>query len=258
MHRFLQIWNIFFAGRYIIMLMGLFSIYSGLIYNDMFGKSLNIFGSSWRSKYDMATIHENLDFQLDPKVAYSQNPYPFGIDPIWSLSKENQIVFLNSFKMKMSIIFGVSQMLFGVLMSLTNFVFFKEYPVIYLQFIPQIIFMCSIFVYLALLMFMKWFMYSTHNSTSTAESCAPQILITFINMMMFRSGELKEPNCVTPYMYDGQEMTQKVLLLLALVCVPIMLLGKPLMEKRKRKLVRSSATYTIFLRNIKMSHSTPI
>jgi V-type H+-transporting ATPase subunit a len=42
-----EIFNTFFHGRYLIFLMGVFSVYTGLLYNDVFSKSLNVFGSSW-------------------------------------------------------------------------------------------------------------------------------------------------------------------------------------------------------------------
>lgn len=83
----LQIWNIFFGGRYIILLMGLFSMYTGLIYNDIFSKSLNIFGSSWRTNYNITTMQSNKLLQLNPDSEdYLQTPYPFGIDPVWQVT----------------------------------------------------------------------------------------------------------------------------------------------------------------------------
>lgn len=103
--------------------MGLFSMYTGLIYNDMFSKSLNIFGSYWSVNN---VTKKNIEFidephMLDPaKEDYLKYPYPFGLDPVWQLAK-NKIIFQNAYKMKISIIFGVIHMLFGVFMSLQNY-----------------------------------------------------------------------------------------------------------------------------------------
>lgn len=80
-----EIWNIFFAGRYIILLMGCFSIYTGFIYNDVFSKSVNIFGSEWyvNMTKEHAMSHEHFD--LNPDKSFQENPYPVGVDPVWQV-----------------------------------------------------------------------------------------------------------------------------------------------------------------------------
>ncbi|XP_026321938.1 V-type proton ATPase 116 kDa subunit a [Hyposmocoma kahamanoa] len=222
-----EIWNIFFAGRYIILLMGCFSMYTGLVYNDLFSKSMNIFGSSWTVPYDQQTLETYGALTLDPKDAYLGEPYFIGIDPVWQTA-DNKIIFLNSYKMKLSIIFGVTHMIFGVCMSVVNYNFFKRRYSIILEFLPQIVFLCLLFLYMVFMMFYKWIAYSCTHDTPVAYSqdCAPSVLILFINMMLFSS---TEPNkdC-NEFMFEAQGTLQLVFVLIALCCIPVMLLGKPL------------------------------
>lgn len=214
-------------------------MYTGFIYNDIFSKSLNIFGSKWKINYNASTVSDNHVLQLDPKGAdYLQSPYPFGMDPVWQVAPLNKIIFQNAYKMKISIIFGVIHMIFGVMMSLMNYRYFNDKISVITQFIPQIIFLVFLFFYMTMLMFIKWVRYSAANEGQFSESCAPSILITFINMVLFKTPDVAKNSDCSPYMFAGQAWIQKLLVLAALVCVPWMLLAKPfhIMKSRKEAL----------------------
>ena len=230
-----EIWNIFFGGRYIIFLMGVFSMYTGLIYNDIFSKSLNIFGTSWRTNYTKSDIMNSNQLQLDPSYAYDQTPYPFGMDPIWQVAT-NKIIFLNSYKMKISIIFGIIHMIFGVCVGFFNHRYFKNRLAIICEFIPQMIFLIFLFFYMTLLMFIKWNKYSAvADDPKLLPGCAPSVLITFINMVLFKAPADLEGATCSSFMFAGQRGIQQMLVILALLCVPWMLLAKPLMIMKGRK-----------------------
>ncbi|XP_021496822.2 V-type proton ATPase 116 kDa subunit a 1 isoform X7 [Meriones unguiculatus] len=225
-----EMFSTVFSGRYIILLMGLFSIYTGLIYNDCFSKSLNIFGSSWSVRpmftignWTEETLLGSSVLQLNPAIpGVFGGPYPFGIDPIWNIAT-NKLTFLNSFKMKMSVILGIIHMLFGVSLSLFNHIYFKKPLNIYFGFIPEIIFMSSLFGYLVILIFYKWTAYDAHSSKN-----APSLLIHFINMFLF-----SYPESGNAMLYSGQKGIQCFLIVVAMLCVPWMLLFKPLILRHQ-------------------------
>lgn len=81
-----------FYGRYVMLMMGIFSMYTGLIYNDAFSLSFTPFRSQWES--------ENWD-----GLKLGDYRYPFGLDWNWH-EADNALLFTNSLKMKMSILLG--------------------------------------------------------------------------------------------------------------------------------------------------------
>lgn len=245
-----EIWTIFFGGRYIILLMALFSIYTGIIYNDIFSKSFNIFGSSWMvGNNTIANPLANVgEITLNPGVVGNDarihqirpHPYPIGMDPIWAIST-NKITFQNSYKMKISIIIGVTHMMFGVMVSILNHTFFKRTLNIMVEFIPQVIFLMGLFGYLCLMTFHKWVWYGSDPSFDLqhGNACAPSVLITFINMVLltrapFNASEPEKTPC-NPYMYAYQYEIQTALVLVSLLMVPIMLIPKPIILNQRFK-----------------------
>uniref|UniRef100_A0A8C5EQ56 V-type proton ATPase subunit a n=1 Tax=Gouania willdenowi TaxID=441366 RepID=A0A8C5EQ56_GOUWI len=217
-----EIWNTFFEGRYIILMMGLFSIYTGLIYNDCFSKSLNIFGSGWNVSamfeadvWKMEDVYANRFLTLDPNVTgVFRGPYPFGIDPIWNLAS-NRLTFLNSYKMKMSVIMGVIHMSFGVILSTYNHIHFRKKHNLYLVFVPELLFLLCLFGYLVFMILYKWLLFSAYESRY-----APSILIHFINMFLMQGDAVES-------LYPGQAGLQVFLVVIAVLSVPVLLVGKP-------------------------------
>uniref|UniRef100_A0A8C0J8T8 V-type proton ATPase subunit a n=1 Tax=Chelonoidis abingdonii TaxID=106734 RepID=A0A8C0J8T8_CHEAB len=213
-----EIWQTFFEGRYLILLMGAFSVYTGFIYNECFSKATAIFPSAWsvatmvnHSNWSSDYLASHAFLTLDPNVTgVFKGPYPFGIDPVWSLAN-NHLNFLNSFKMKMSVILGIIHMSFGVLLGVFN----HRYQVV-LVFLPQTLFMLALFGYLVFMIFYKWITFSAVNSLR-----APSILIHFIDMFMFTENPDNHP------LYPGQVIVQNILVVLALASVPVLLLGTP-------------------------------
>ncbi|KAJ3096820.1 H(+)-transporting V0 sector ATPase subunit a [Phlyctochytrium bullatum] len=203
-----EIWSIFFGGRYIILLMGCFSIYTGLIYNDIFSKQMNLFGTGWKFAYD-----DKVKKWIGKKLARN---YAFGLDPAWH-GTENQLMFSNSYKMKMAIVLGVMHMLFGVSLNIFNHLHFKRVSHIYTETLPQMIYLISIFGYLAIMILYKWSVAWSHPSV------APGLLNTLIYMFL-------KPGSIDIELYPGQGPVQVMLLVIAFLCIPWMLLGTPLLH----------------------------
>ncbi|GMR48286.1 hypothetical protein PMAYCL1PPCAC_18481 [Pristionchus mayeri] len=257
-----EIFTTFFNGRYIMLLMGIFSLYTGFIYNDVFGKAGNVFGSNWRDPYNSTQYakwarflmkHKRMPVAtLDPAEAYrdgGDGPYQFGLDPVWNVA-DNRLSFINSMKMKVAVIFGITQMTFGVILSYKNFKFFGSRIEILTSFIPQVVFLSSIFLYLCGQIIVKWILFSVEPGhvlgyEYPGSNCAPSLLIGLINMFMMKSrreGYTNDngttvPNCYLSTWYPGQSTVEMGLLLTALLCIPVMLLGKPLsiLMKRNKK-----------------------
>ena len=66
-----------------------------------------------------------------------QPPLSAGIDPGWHRSA-NELTFGNSYKMKLSIILGVAQMLLGLGISLANALHSRNELDVWCDFVPQV------------------------------------------------------------------------------------------------------------------------
>ena len=304
--------------------MGVFAIYCGLLYNEIFGMPLNLYGGTrwhypkgetmaggWKECYDGLDPPADVDVLPvfdDGSMRVGCNvppvePYPIGMDPVWKFSSGGLIYFncethpcltmpllhfcsatatlknvmccrlclLTALKMKMSVVFGVFQMVFGIILKATNDIKHKRPLDLWCEFVPQMIFMNGIFGYMCVLILIKW---------STCWVPASQYLpggeLVFNTLPMpHGNAYYKEPkprcdpvenvnvrvqgdswigyshppdikqiliNMVMGYgqdhphdfnLFDGMNGFHMVLVPIAVVMIPIMLLPKPLILKSR-------------------------
>lgn len=228
-----------FYGRYIMLLMGVFSVYTGLIYNDAFSKSLTLFPSQWEWSKDTT--------EAKPKNGYT---YPFGLDWGWH-SADNELLFSNSYKMKLSIVMGwfhvsalsrpgvgisdLSQMTYSLCLSYINARHFKSPIDVWGNFVPGMVFFQSIFGYLVFTIIYKWSVDWYPGGLARPDGKQPPGLLNMLIYMFLQPGNVSKQE----ELYPGQAIVQVILVVIAATCVPILLLLKPLYLRWEHNRARS-------------------
>jgi V-type H+-transporting ATPase subunit a len=120
-------------------------------------------------------------------------------------------------------------MTFALCLQLPNHIRFKRPVDIYANFIPQMIFLQSIFGYLVLCIIYKWSVDWSKSSTAP-----PSLLNMLIDMFL-------SPGTVDPatQLYPGQSVVQVVLLGLAGICVPWLLCLKPYIQWKEMQKIQA-------------------
>lgn len=124
-------------------------------------------------------------------------------------------------------------MTFGILLKALNTRFFKKKLDFYFEFIPQIIFMVILFGYMDFLIIFKWLKpWDEKIGEIPPKQWAPSIISTMMNigLSMGKTGDKPDGNS-NMWGERGnswQDTLQFLILIIAFICVPWMLLPKPI------------------------------
>ena len=83
--------------------------------------------------------------------------YPFGLDPVWGLGKDNFLTFTNGIKMKLAVIFGVVHMSMGIILKGTNMIYHGKPLELFTEVIGGFFILFFRFGWMDAMIVMKWF-----------------------------------------------------------------------------------------------------
>jgi len=208
-----------FGARYMVMSLGIFATFAGFLYNDFFSIGLPIFESRW--------IDSDGDGSFEPTYDVTNSggpgPYPFGLDWRW-VGASNELLYVNSMKMKLSVLFGVLQMIVGVLLRWSNALKEKNMTDFLFECVPMMVFMLCFFGWMDVMILYKW----THPIDNP-----PNIINSLICMAMGQ--EDKNP------LWEGSVEDAKMLMKFTVASVPFMLLPKPFILLAQHKAAAKKA-----------------
>jgi len=204
---------VFHTSRYILFMMGFFATYVGFLYNDFFSLGLDLFDSRWAAP--ATQVNKSGDVVLYEPLFDSANeggpgPYPFGVDPAWH-GAQNDLIYMNSLKMKLSVILGVLHMLAGLFMQFLNTLHEGSIVDFVSECVPKTVFMLCVFGFMDCMILHKWV-------TQLADP--PSIINSMIAMAMWTED--------TNPMFGTS--LPRWLMAVSMLTVPLLLAMKPIMR----------------------------
>lgn len=198
--------ELLFSGRYLILMMSVFSIITGVLYNDYFALAFDWFGSRYHWSSDDPLGASTRTFV--GRAPESGSPaYPFGLDPYWHWG-DNSMVFINSYKMKMAVIIGITQMIFGLILKLVNYVHMRKYFDLITCWIPEFCFMTGFFGYMVFAIVYKWL-------HSWPEGSNPPALTNMLIQMFLSIGSLSDEG----HLFNDSDLQNRLQLALVFICL---------------------------------------
>lgn len=120
--------------------------------------------------------------------------------------------------MKMSVIIGIVHMFFGLTLRAANSVYFGNMAELALEVVPMFVLFITFLGYIAFLILYKW----SINWYAPDSPGGPPNLIDLLIGILLKPGQVDEP------MFQGQAAVHSLILAIVFICIPLILLGKPM------------------------------